>query len=37
MKVHSTNYFDTLIEVAEDIKVNCGTKPPVKDKKTVAR
>jgi hypothetical protein len=36
MKVYSTNYFDTFIEVAEDTKVNCGTKPPAKDKKTVA-
>ena len=36
MKVHSTNYFDTFIEVAEDTKVYCGTKPPSKDKKTVA-
>ncbi len=36
MKIHSTNYFDTFIEVAEDTKVNSGTKPPTKDKKTVA-
>jgi hypothetical protein len=36
MKVYSTNYFNTFIEVAEDTKVNCGTKPPIKDKKTVA-
>lgn len=36
MKTHSTNYFDTFIEVAEDTKVDCGTKPPTKDKKTVA-
>jgi hypothetical protein len=36
MKIHSTNYFDTFIEVAEDTKVDCGTKPPAKDKKTVA-
>jgi hypothetical protein len=36
MKVHSTNYFDTFIEVAEDTKVDCGTKPPTKNKKTVA-
>ena len=34
MKVHTTNYFDTFIEVAEDTKVDCGTKPPAKDKKT---
>ena len=36
MKIHSTNYFDTFIEVAEDTKAECGTKPPSKDKKTVA-
>ena len=36
MKVHTTNYFDTFIEVAEDTKVDYGTKPPAKDKKTVA-
>ena len=36
MKIHTTNYIDTFIEVAEDTKVDCGTKPPTKDKKTVA-
>lgn len=36
MKTHSTNYFDTFIEVAEDTKAETGTKPPTKDKKTVA-
>jgi len=36
MKVYSTNYFDTFIEVAEDTKVDCGTKPPEKDKKLKA-
>ncbi len=36
MKTHTTNYFDTLIEVAEDSKAKVGTKPPAKDKKTVA-
>jgi hypothetical protein len=36
MKIHTTNYFDTFIEVAEDTKVFCSTKPPTKDKKTVA-
>lgn len=36
MKIHTTNYFDTFIEVAEDIKVDSGTKPPTKEKKTVA-
>lgn len=28
IKIHTTNYFDTFILVAEDTKVNCGTKPP---------
>jgi Family of unknown function (DUF6157) len=36
MKTHTTNYFDTFIEVAEDSKVNWGTNPPAKEKKTVA-
>ncbi|WP_445452450.1 DUF6157 family protein [Flavobacterium sp. 25HG05S-40] len=37
MKEHSTNYFDTFIEVAEDTKVNCATIPPIKEKETVAQ
>lgn len=36
MKTHTTNYFNTLITVAEDCKVDCGTTPPEKDKKTIA-
>lgn len=36
MKLHSTNYFDTLIEVATDTKVVSGTKPPTKTIKTIA-
>lgn len=36
MKTHSTNYFNTLIEVAEDTKATRGTIPPAKGKKTVA-
>lgn len=36
MKTHTTNYVDTFIEVAEDTKATTGTKPPSKDKKTVA-
>ena len=37
MKTHTTNYFDTFIEVAEDTKASSGTKPPSKgDHKTVA-
>jgi hypothetical protein len=36
-KIHTTNYYDTFIEVAEDTKVSCGTTPKSKaDKKTVA-
>lgn len=36
-KMHSTNYFNTFIEVAEDTKYLSGTVPPIKgDKKTVA-
>lgn len=34
---HTTNYFDTFIEVAEDTKALCGTQPvSKKDKKAVA-
>ncbi|MBL7692459.1 MAG: hypothetical protein JNM41_12765 [Flavipsychrobacter sp.] len=36
MKTHSTNYFDTFIEVAEDTKADRGIVPPAKDIKTVA-
>src|SRR5688500_16887721 len=36
MKVHTTNYFDTFIEVADDTKAKCGIQPPSKGKKTVA-
>ncbi|MBX2966705.1 MAG: hypothetical protein KF845_11195 [Cyclobacteriaceae bacterium] len=36
MKVHTTNYIDTFIEVADDTKASCGAQPPSKDKKTVA-
>ncbi len=36
-KIHTTNYFDTFIEVAEDTKVSCGTKPASKTvRKTIA-
>jgi hypothetical protein len=35
--MHSTNYYDTLIEIAEDCPVSTGDMPPIKgDKKTVA-
>lgn len=36
MKTHTTNYFDTFIEVAADTKATGGTKPPAKATKTVA-
>ncbi len=36
MKAHSTNYFDTFIEVSEDTKAICGTIPPAKANKSVA-
>lgn len=36
MTPHTTNYANTFIEVAEDTKVEAGTKPPSKAKKTVA-
>ncbi|MFN7118549.1 MAG: DUF6157 family protein [Saprospiraceae bacterium] len=36
-KTHTTNYYDTFIEVAEDTKVNSGVLPNSKgEKKTVA-
>lgn len=36
-KIHTTNYFNTFIEVAEDTKSLSGTKPPSKaDKQTIA-
>lgn len=36
MKTHSTNYFQTLIEVAPDTKALQSAAPPRKDKRTVA-
>ncbi|MEJ7560762.1 MAG: DUF6157 family protein [Pedobacter sp.] len=36
MKVHSTNYYDTFIEVSQDSKATCGTKPPSKANRTIA-
>lgn len=36
-KLHTTNYFDTFIEVSEDTKTVSGTIPTSKgDKKTIA-
>ncbi len=37
MKQHSTNYFDTFIEVAEDCPATLGEAPPEKEPKTAAR
>lgn len=37
MKVHSTNYFNTLVEIADDCPIDSSEMPPLKgDKKTVA-
>jgi hypothetical protein len=37
MKTHTTNYFDTFIEIAEDTKASCAEKPKSKgDSRTVA-
>jgi hypothetical protein len=37
MKEHTTNYFDTLIEIAEDCPINLAEVPPIKgDAKSVA-
>ncbi len=37
MKQHTTNYFNTFIEIAEDCPSLCGETPPIKgDVKTVA-
>ena len=37
IKIHTTNYYETFIEVAADTKATVGTKPPSKgNKKTVA-
>jgi len=36
MKVHSTNYYDTFIEISQDSKANCGTRPPSKANPTIA-
>jgi|SRR5690606_9067835 len=36
MKIHTTNYFNTLITVAEDCKAELGLFPPEKDKMTIA-
>jgi hypothetical protein len=36
MKLHSTNYLNTLIEVSQDTKATYGTIPPHKNPKTIA-
>ena len=35
--MHSTNYTNTFIDVADDSKTSVGTVPPEKQEKTVAR
>lgn len=37
MKLHSTNYSDTFISIAEDCKVTQAEVPPDKEEKTIAR
>ncbi|WP_044199866.1 DUF6157 family protein [Dyadobacter tibetensis] len=36
MKQHSTNYFNTFIEVAANTKAVCGVAPPVRQNRTIA-
>lgn len=36
MEIHSTNYYNSFIEVADDTTSKYGTQPPVKNKKTSA-
>jgi len=37
MKLHSTNYYNTLVEIAEDCPTDKGEMPPIKgEKKSVA-
>jgi Family of unknown function (DUF6157) len=36
MNLHSTNYFDTFIEVAEDCPLTVAEVPPQKEEKTIA-
>lgn len=35
--LHSTNYYNTFIQVSEDTKVRCGTIPPERDTPSIAR
>lgn len=37
MKQHTTNYFNTFIEVAEDCPTTKATEPPLKEPKTAVR
>lgn len=37
MKIHTTNYCDTFIEVAEDCPVTAAIAPPSKEPKTIAQ
>ena len=36
MNIHTTNYFNTFIEVAEDCPVTVAEVPPAKEEKTIA-
>ena len=36
MKTHTTNYFNTFIEVAEDCPAKNGKTPPIKEDKSIA-
>lgn len=36
MKIHTTNYTNTFIEIAEDCPAKTGQIPPIKNKKTIA-
>ena len=36
MKIHTTNYKNIFIEVAEDCPVSAAAKPPLKPQKTIA-
>lgn len=36
MKTHTTNYFNTFIQIADDCPISSGEIPPAKESKTVA-
>lgn len=37
MNIHTTNYFNTFIEIAEDCKAETGMVPPAREPKTTAQ